>query len=337
MQIWKDLGGNLVEKEAELAGTYDMPWSPSDKNKNAKPADKSSIQKTAEAEEDAALRAAFGADTKPDDNEDEPVTGENIDKQPQPRVLKPTVDVTSQEPPKLVTTKQASRYALPSQGRYPLDSYGEVKTASAYFDEWHVRMSPEMKREFCQNMVKRAHELSIPVSELAERYGAEGYAPPSQIKIAMDARRSVLKDEEDIELLDKVASAQSIMLPDAFAEVLGEFDRSKGLDEFYGGDVPDPYFSTFAKKAAEDPVKEESDTSPEDAIIMGNEYLPMRKLITFSKMGKDVMIDRFGEEVADAFAKDPKGIFDSLPRDQKLVVLRLASAVDAQFQSATKS
>ncbi len=27
-QLWKDMGGNVVEKQAELAGTYDMPNSP---------------------------------------------------------------------------------------------------------------------------------------------------------------------------------------------------------------------------------------------------------------------------------------------------------------------
>lgn len=333
MQLWKDMGGSLTEKEAELAGTYDMPWSESAKtNNDPKKNSKTVIQKTAAATEDAVLQDAFGCC----DNENDSVKGETPDA-PQAKVLKPTVDVSSHEPPKLIKEKTASRYALPSQQRYPLDGYNQVKTASVYFDEWHPRMSPEVKREFCQNMVKRAHELGIKVSELAEQYGAEGYAPPHHIKIAMDARRTVLHNDVDLDVLDKLAEAQPTFLPDTFAEALAAFDHATGLDEFYGGDVPDPYFSTFAKTGAVAGVKQEDEVSPDESLLVGNEYLPVRKLVTFAKLGKDTVVDRFGEELAEALVKDPVGIFNSLPRDQKLVLMRLASAVDAQNQSASVS
>jgi len=403
MQLWKDMDGNLTEKKSELAGTYDMPLSPSDKRKNGKPGgEKAVIDKTAGVKdklmmllrggrpapdpaaayeefvhgiagkeglspeevkanlaaqdamdakgwpkqahgltEDNILKQAFGSDNKPQDNEDEPITDENITKQPQPKTLKPTVDVTSQEPPKLVTQKTAQRYALPSQGKYPLDGYDQVKTASAYFDEWHMRMTPEMRREYCQNMVKRAHELAIPVSPLAECYGSDKYATAGQIKQAMDARRMVLhgamdplhepvEENYDLEVLNKLAEAQPGMLPDTFVAVLGQFDRAVGLDHHYGGDIPDPYFSTFSKEAA----KQESKTDPDASIIVGNEYLTVRDLVKFSKLHATTMKDRFGDELAGEFMKDPKSIFDSLPRDQKLVIMRMANFINPETVSS---
>ncbi len=343
-QLWKDMGGNVVEKQAELAGTYDMPNSPPG-TKRVDQGKEKAVIKTAAAQgmtEDDFLKLAFSSEGSSksapslETNENEALTAENIKAQPQAKALKPTVDVSGREAPKPVLQKAASRYALPMLGKYPLDSYEQVKQASAYFDEWQVRMSPEMRREYCQNMVKRATELSIPVSALAERYGSSSYAPPHQIKIALDARRSVLASEEQRDMLDKIAEARPGMLPENFAVTLSEFDQMAGLSEFYGGDVPDPYFSTFAKVGTAG-VKQESEEDPEGAILLGNEYLPKRKLILFSKTGKDVMSARFGEELADAFIKDPVSILKSLPRDQQLVVMRLASSVDAQFQSATKS
>lgn len=344
MQLWKDMGGNLTEKDAELANTYDMPQSPSPQRRNAKRSDQTVIQKSASADlsEDDILKLAFEVKG----NEGSPVTGENPASHPQSLQLKPSVDVSGKEPPKMVTEKKAQRYALPLSERYPLDSYAEVKQASAYFDEWHLQMAPSMRREFCLNMVKRASELGIPVSGLAAQYGGTQYADPSHIKIALDARRTVLhaamdplhkvaSDRTDVDVLEKLAQEQPGMYPESFAAALKQFDELTGLSEHWGGDVPDPYLSTY--KTAAEVEKQEWEIDPDESIIIGNEILPLRKLVTFAKIGWDTVRARFGEEFADEFAKQPKVIFDSLPRDQKLVLLRMASAVRAQNQTATTS
>ena len=351
-QLWKSMGGDLSEKQAELANTYDMPWSPASSKRNDKGKEKAVIKTASVLTEDDLLKMAFEADTcdassTPDTNDGSPVLGENPTSQPQPKVLKPTVDVTDKEAPKAVTQKTASRYALPLIGKYPLDTYGQVKQASAYFNEWQVRMTPEMRREYCVNMVKRAHELSIPVSGLAARYGSECYASPEQIKVAMDARRTVLhagmdplrgvaSEDTDTEVLNKLAEAQPGLMPDNFAAALGAFDQATGLDEFYGGDVPDPYFSTFQKAAAVE-VEQELETDPKDSILIGNEYLTRRELVSFSKNSTDQILKRFGEDFSTEFLKDPNTIFDSLPRDQKLVLMNMAQSHHAQGNSASKS
>lgn len=258
----------------------------------------------------------------------------NVEQLPQAKSLKPHVNVSGKEAPQSAQEKKASCYACPSIGRYPLDGYDQVVKAASYFDEHGNSMEPFMRREFCQNLVKRASALGIGVSSEAERYGAETYASPEQLKIALDARRTLLS-EPDIAVLDKLAEAQPTMLPDTFAAVLEEFDHRNLLDHHYG-DIPDAYFSTF-NKVAEDKIVTEDDASPSDAIIIGNEYLPMEKLLEFSKRGYDVMWNRFGLDVAKAFSDDPKGIFNSLPRDQRLVIMRLANSNESQLRGSTTS
>ncbi len=344
-QIWKDLGGNLTEKAAELAGTYDMPHAPPPSKKNEKAVEKatiktSSVELTHAQMEDLILKEAFGnkADTpagtgndaKPDDNE-EHMMPEQPGNVPQAKALKPRVDVSGKEPPKQVVQKTAQHYALPSLQRYPLDGYDEVEKAASYFDQWHRRMEPLVRREFCQNMVKRASALGIPMSALAQRYASDRWAPPEQIKIALDARRTVLKDDSQLAVLDKLAAVRQRMLPDDFAAALLAFDQHAGLDHFYDGDVPDPFFSSFAKTAQQN----ESETDPDESIIVGNEYLPSRKMIQFSKMGQKQLEQRFGKEFAGEFMKDPMTIFNSMPRDQKLVLMRMANTNDSATQGAS--
>jgi len=397
-QIWKDMFGNVLEKGAELAQTYDMPLSMSPSKSKQKPAgDKAVISKVASAirgvhaewvtTDDDMLKEAFGigvgrgvgspehqkkwgtrvsvgipygvgVTVAPHKKMQQYGVGvgvgglgpmvsvnvgqlrrglaerKNVEQLPQAKSLSPHVDVSSKEPPSPSKEKKASRYACPTHGMYPLDGYDQVVKAASYFDEFGVRMEPEMRREYCHNLVKRASELGIKVSSVAARYGADTYASPEQIKIALDGRRALL-EERDVAVLDKLAEAQPTMHPELFAETLHEFDRRNFLDQYYG-DIPDPYFSTFDKTAADDVVTE-SDASPTDAIIIGNEYLPMEKLLEFSKRGYDAMWNRFGLDVAKAFSDDPKAIFESLPRDQKLVVMRLANSNDSQLRGSTTS
>lgn len=397
-QIWKDMFGNVLEKGAELAQTYDMPLSVSAAKKNEKPGgEKAVIQKTAAVKGEQARNAITGDEVLkqaflgvgvgvPVGSEEHQkkwgtrvsvgipygvgvtvsperglqqygvgvglgltgplvsvdplrltrgLRGNNVDQLPQAKSLKPHVDVSDKEPPKAAREKTAQHYACPSLRKYPLDGYDQIIKAASYFDEYWKRMEPEMRHEYCCNLVKRASAVGVKVSPLVARYGSEAYAAPEQIKIAIDARRTLLQDENDIAVLDKLAEAQPTMHPELFAETLAEFDRRNFLDQHYG-DIPDAYFSTFDKLAADDVVTE-SDASPTDAIIIGNEYLPMEKLFEFSKRGYEAMKNRFGFDVANEFSSDPKAIFDSLPRDQKLIVMRMAGSNESQIRGATTS
>lgn len=321
-QMWKNIFGDVINKEAELAGTYDMPNSMPQKSD---PKDKKAvITKVASAEEveDDMLKLAFdaGAAVPPDDNEGEPVKGKQPASAPQQGALKPRVDVSGQEPPKVLETKEAQHYAIPSQRRYPLDGYDQVKTASAYFDEWHMHMLPAMRWEYAQNLTKRASAIGIEVSELAQHYGGKR-ANPTQIKIAFDARRTALTDELAQDMLDKLASVHHRLDDMELVCVLTEFDKMAGLDGHWGGDIPDPYFSVFTKAANKEVLGDET-------LVEGNESIPARKLADFVRVHRDAVTAKFGEEISEEFAKDPMAIYASLPRDQKLIVLRMANSTD---------
>jgi len=332
-QMWKNIFGDVIDKEAELAGTYDMPNS---KPQKSDPKDKKAvITKVASAEEteDELLKEAFdavgvhpfdaGPTVPPDDNEDKPVKGKQPASEPQQSALKPKVDVSGKEPPKFVQTKEAQYYAVPSQRRYPLDGYDQVKMASAYFDEWWKSMEPAMRWEYAQNLTKRASALSIPVSELAEHYGGSR-ANPTQIKIALDARRTSLTDEGRQEMLDKIASVQHRLDDMTLVAVLTEFDKMAGLEEHWGGDVPDPYFSVFTKTANVDKAKVPGD----ETLVEGNESIPARKMVEFVQRHHELLKEKFGDEISSEFVKDPLGIYKSLPRDQKLILLHMANSTD---------
>ncbi len=291
-QLWKTMYGD-VDKEAELAGTYDMP--------HTKPADpkKPDVTKTAEL-----LKQAFATSL-----------------QPTRLSMEPHVDVTGKEAPTRIMRKEAQRYALPLDRRYPLDGYDQVKMASAYFDQHAAEMPFEVRRVFCQNMVPRAEELGISTSDLAQKYASSRYAGSTEISIAMDARRNRIDNEDHQELLSKVAAVRTRVLPEEFSNLLHQFDKMAGLTHLYGSDLLDPVLSTFGKTAAKTP-------DPKDSIIIGNEYVTARKIADVAKGRQDLVMKRFGKEFALEFARDPMGIFESLPRDQRLILMRIANSSD---------
>lgn len=217
------------------------------------------------------------------------------------------------EPSKTTVSKTA--FALGS--KYPLDTYHNVKQAAAYFDEYGMRFSPEDRREYCHNLVKRASELSIPVSETIRNYGADTKASPEHLKVAMDARRTVITDPGALATLDKldrhILSTKTAEELSVAVEALAEFDKVASIDYLYDRDVPDPYASVYAEKVASWSFVAGNDVLTED----GLKYVAKAKFL--------VLKNTYGEDFAVEFKKDPKSIFDSLPIDQKKMISRLAS------------
>jgi len=236
------------------------------------------------------------------------------------RVMSPHIDVTGLDAPRGQQMKTAQRLAMPSLGMYPLDSYGQVKQAAAYFGSTFPVMPPEARYEFCQHLVPRARELGVPVSALAEKYGSAKYASAGDIEACLVTRRMNILDPLQLAVLDKLSAAREQMEPEDFAIALGELDKAAGLHVHYG-DIPDPYYTTFGKEAA-----------PADAVIVGNEYISQERLALYLGNNVGTIGRRFGQEVAQALAAKPQEIFDSLPRDQKLIIMRMANNDDSPVQ-----
>jgi hypothetical protein len=302
-------------KGAEASGTELMP--------NQQPANpavtpsKTVVLKTAKAEQLAVTQ---------------PLLQEQPKKLPQAGHLHPTVDVTNATHPKYVTEKKASLFAVPSQNKYPLDDYKQVQAASSYFDEYSNRMEPALRHEFAVNFMKRASALGMKIdNQDLKKYGSEGFAPEAEIKAAFDIRRlEFVNNDEALTLLgavEKVARTRiwrdadvvHDMAPEEVCALVAEFDKVAGLDHRYDKDIPDPYYSIFGfEKDAED------EASWSDQI--GNDMVTSEDLNRLAQIGAFGVKATFGSEFQEEFLKDPVGMYKSLPRTQKKMLIRMANS-----------
>lgn len=241
---WYDL--EIPTKLAEVTGTTSMPY----QEPHSKKMPPTTIPKSASVGHLVKGHKGEHGNFGPEETEhyNGYTKGKNFDKLPQGKVqvMDSRVEVTGQRAPDSITEKKASSYALPAIEKYPLDSYAQVKTASAYFDEFAVRFDDADRKEFATNLVKRASALGIDVSDAA-RYHAD---PEEAVKLA--------------------------------------FER---------------------------PWSE----------VIGNDYVDECQLECLAKKGGKALEKAFDEDFVKEFRKDPKGIFLSLPRDQKILIMRMAS------------
>lgn len=242
------------------------------------------------------------------------IHGSNEQKLPQAKVMKPHVDVSDMQPSAKVTKKEASITAL--HGKYPLDDFAQVKTASQYFSDYWKMFSPADRHEFAKNLVKRASVLGIEVPDAAREYGSEKCASRARLDVCMDARRSLLVQDEESkhrDLLNKVAAQADKVDPETFAELVHEFDKTAGLDVHYDSDVPDPWTTVFAME------KEAEFTE-----VLGNIQVGESDLRFLARMRISAVKGVFNEEIAEEFQKDPIGVYKSLPIDQRKILANLA-------------
>ena len=316
-------------KTAEASGTDLMPVQ-GPGVLGTSPKSKTVVQKTATI---GRLVPASKDDTGVEPDVAHPPTKEQKDHAPQAKQMHPTVDVSNKEPPKALVEKKASFFALPAKGKYPLDSYAQVKAASSYFAEYYKEFDPEVRHEYASNLVKRASALDIPLMDIARKYGSDDFAPEEEIKVAFDARRIEVKHNQDaLSLLGEVEKvARFRMWKEAAAGVrsysaeevvgiLAEFDKVAGLDHHYDRTILDPYYSIYGfEKVAEE---DEADFSE----VIGNETVTAADLLRLSRIAAASVKMTFGADFQEEFLKDPVGIFKSLPLAQKKMMMRLANS-----------
>lgn len=289
----------LMGKDAEASGTRLMPNSPSpEPGKRRNPA--------------VINKMADGMETT------EGQSGEQYQKAPQQAEPKLRVDTTGKEAPTMAVEKKAQHYALASCGRYPLDSYSDVKTASAYYTDNWKKMAPVHRHEFCVNLAKRASVLGVdhPTAGDFDKYASETYGTRDQLDATVGARRSCIKEASHLDALAELNLLRGLIPAADFAEALGEFDKVASIDHLYDEHILDPYASTFGVKVAEET----------GSTVVGNDYLSHCDLKIFSRTNSDQLKPMFGGDFVDEFRKDPVAIFKSLPNDQKKVIIRLVNS-----------
>lgn len=236
-----------------------------------------------------------------------------------PSISNPYIEVTGD------VIKEAEEYddhwyALVSdrgERQFPLVSYRQVKEAADYFDQNYRHMHPRTRRAFCEKLAARAHALGHPLSKTASDYGADGYRDMGGIKVAVNLRKRLWRDgaSESVSLLDELMQKKAELEPHTFAEVLAQIDIMNHADRLWDTQLPDPWESTFG-------VQKEA----EWRWIEGNSTLNEPQLRELVTKNRQIIVDHLGDEVAGEMAKDPVGIFDSMPLIQKRLIAQLAQA-----------
>lgn len=199
------------------------------------------------------------------------------------------------------------------RGRYPLDTAQHIKAACDYFETYASAMPLDDRREYCLNTLDRARELGVEVSEKVASYGSRTYAPDHVLSLGIEARKANILDREKRAQLDGLQAAAPSVDPGTYCGALMEFDKEAGLEGAYHV-IPDPYLSTFGQKKiasfSETIDGRSIDEAGLKALSAGN--------------GMKALEETFGKEVAKEFRADPVGIFQSMPRQQKCLIMRLA-------------
>lgn len=232
----------------------------------------------------------------------------------------PIVDVTGKDPAQepikggVVEKKAASRYALGD--RYPLDNMADVVKAVDYWQQNYLELEPIQRREYAVKTAARAEELGIGIDYVMAKYAGSDYAADVDAHLA--TRRAVTTSDNH-EMYEALQEKRAHIEPEVFAQLLGEADQVAGLDGYYGGDVQDPYFSTFGDQRQK---TKEASWSWESRV---GDYVTADQLNKLARNGRPLVHKHFDSDLTNAFCKNPVTIFESLPDDTKAIIARLAA------------
>lgn len=227
-------------------------------------------------------------------------------------------DLTNHRPVKKVAAAQPTRFAMPSQQRYPLDGYEDVKTACAYFDLHMEEFKLEDRREFAVHLGQRLEELALPLTENVAKYAGLEYGPNIDIELLARVRNFEGLDHADAYsvLVEKKASIE----PHIMLEMIHDLDVLSGAAQKY--DAPlgfrDPFQAVYGKVAGVEPAKS-------FGWNLGNDYVNDMMLADLATRRYAALDHAFGKEMRLSFQKDPVGVFQSMSDPQKIVIARLAS------------
>ena len=196
-------------------------------------------------------------------------------------------------------------------GRYPLNSYSQVKTASDYFMKYYKEFSPQERVLYCRDLEKRATQLNEKVPDLVSKYASSNYSENFEQFAKM--RKEYLFPEEHY-LVDELIKNASSVSPIHFAEALEVLDREYKLDQYWDNLLPDPYYSTLEKCAEEDTWRysyRDVHITKDHLKKLTNRYYPLKEM--------------FGPEVADEIIRDPIKAFNGMSNERKYILARYAS------------
>lgn len=226
----------------------------------------------------------------------------------------PYVDVADWEPGADLMHKQASVKHTLLNGRYPVDSFEQVKLAESYFNEHVTALHPRDRKTYCTKLAARADELGIKVSDAILKYASSEYG--STTPAFVNFRKQFVADELH-PVLDTLLEKQAYVKPETFAHALEAFDKFAHIDHLWDAKIPDPWSSTFGDTLEK--------TADEDWRWDNNGVRVCEgDLENLATNGLHLVKKSFGQKFSEQFREGPKTFFESLPLPNKLVLGRLA-------------
>lgn len=198
-------------------------------------------------------------------------------------------------------------------GRYPVDTYANVKTAHVFFAENFKTLHPRDRRAFAVKLAQRSKDLGVAVDPDVIKYAGTGFAPDAELFIRQRAeflpadRRPAL--DEFVEAVKTAA-----VPPEAVAAALCAFDETTGVAHVWDHHVADPYWSVMGH------VKEAEWSWDE-----GAEHVTESDFKALAINNRSRVVAAFGEDFANQFAKDPVAVFKSLPDTTKVLLARMGA------------
>jgi hypothetical protein len=241
------------------------------------------------------------------------------------------IDITGLGAP--VATKEATyeNFCLPSQ--YPIDSYGQVKQAEAYFNEhWGAFDLPE-RRTYALNLVDRANELGVKVAGRVLDYA--GRRVGLHLRSELQKRAMTYEGHPQGGVYEELKAKIASISPEDMVGLLDVADGITGAKQAYDRPVVgfrDPFASVFGVKVAKEQITGHDDAAVavdpeaenEYAWNLGSDYVTGDQLRAMSNRNEE-LDGVLGEGFSAEFTKDPVGTFKALPDPQKHVLARLAS------------
>lgn len=214
--------------------------------------------------------------------------------------------------------KDDSKHFYALEGRYPMQNAEFVKKASSYFEQHEKSFADPLDRHtFAHNVIERAKELRVTLDNesVLSKYAASGYGDILDTQIKM--RHDLLDGSVNQAALTKVASYKKELAAPEFAKLLHSFDKKASLDKYYGGYLADAYKATFETRFTKTASGYSYDSDDGDSVS--------EKELTKTFEDKyDKVKGYFGETVAKELKKHGCAIFDSLPKDAKEVITKIA-------------
>lgn len=205
------------------------------------------------------------------------------------------------------TTKEASAGTYLLSGKFPVNSFSQVKQAEQYFNDNWREFAPRERKEYCTKLAARMEQLDMKPSREIAIYGSSKYAENCSAHTSL-RKQFVSPDEWPIidSLIEKIGQVE----PETYAEALEIFDKEFLLERYWDSQLLDPYRSTFGKEAEEKWRYNYRDVYIAEDNLNALKFLDLKPIL--------------GPELAQDFIMRPKSTFEKLPNDKKYVVARLS-------------